>query len=132
MPRLRQALSYVLASSLALVLWTVARPAAAAPAPFCDDRGASAIAPPPALEAPDVAVQRARVTSTCPTEDSPLGATLTHGRAPSAPAVIQAEPALLVATIPLPLPSTSELDPAPRVEWPCEGVRSRVERPPRG
>ena len=44
-----------------LALWTLGRPAHAATlAPFCDDRGATALAPPPALEAPDEAVRQGR------------------------------------------------------------------------
>jgi hypothetical protein len=119
-------------SSLTLVLWTFARPAAAMPAPFCDDRGASGIAATPALEAPDVAVQRARATPPCPGEDRPLGVAVTHGRAPSAPAAIAAEPAVPTTPVPLVGPAGSMLDAPPLVECSRDGERSRVERPPRG
>jgi hypothetical protein len=133
MPRLRKALRVVLASSLALALWALARPALAASAPFCDDRAASDTAPPPALEAPDVGIQRAHVTAACPADDSPLGLTLRRGRSSSVPSFAGAE--ALLATFsraPLVPPQGTILDPAPLVQSPRSGVRSRIERPPRG
>jgi len=122
----------LLVSSLTLVLWTFARPALAMPAPFCDDRGASGIAATPALEAPDVGVQRARATPPCPGEDLPLGVAITHGRPTSAPAAFAAEPVLPTTPTPLVVPSGSMLDRPLAVECSRDGERSRVERPPRG
>jgi hypothetical protein len=127
-----RAVRYILVSSLTLVLWTFARPAMAMPAPFCDDRGASGIAAAPALEASDVAVQRARATPPCPGEDLPLGVAITHSRPASAPAVLAVDPALPTARPPLVAPPDTLLDPSPTVECPREGERSRIERPPRG
>src|SRR6202041_1954760 len=66
-------LRVAIAASFALVLFVLARPASAATAPFCDDRGASAIAAPPVLEAPDDAIRRASVVS-CDTEERLLEA----------------------------------------------------------
>jgi hypothetical protein len=128
-----RALRVLLVASVTLVLWTFARPArAAAPAPFCDDRGASSIAPAPALEASDVAVQRARATPACPGEELPLGTAISRGRAPSAPAVLLADPVLPATRAPLVAPPGSRLDSPSTAESPPDGERSRVERPPRG
>jgi len=127
-----RAVRLLLASSLALVLWTFARPALAMPAPFCDDRGASGIAPAPPLEASDVAVRRAGTAPACPGEDLPLGVSVTRGRAPTAPALLLADPILPTTHAPLVAPSGSRLDPPPPADSPQDGERSRVERPPRG
>jgi hypothetical protein len=132
MPRLPQALRAVLAFSVALALWALARPALAAPAPFCDDRAASATAPPPTLEAPDVGIQRARVAVTCPT-DLPLGMTLRHGRPRFVPWATGAESVVATAhALPVPraLGAGARLD-APLAQTPLAGVRWRIERPPR-
>jgi hypothetical protein len=126
-----RALRTVLVSSLTLVLWMLARPAFAMPAPFCDDRGASGIAATPALEASDVAVQRARATPPYPGEDLPAGVALTRGRVPTAPAAAVADPFLPTTRAPLVPPSGPRLDPPPTVASPRDGERSRVERPPR-
>jgi hypothetical protein len=128
---LPRALRYILVSSLTLVLWTFARPALAMPAPFCDDRGASGIAAAPALEASDVAVQRARAAPPCPGEDLPLGTAVSHGRPGSAPAAIAVEPMVPTTLAPLVAPPATLFDPPPTVECPRDGERSRIERPPR-
>ncbi|HEY3821992.1 MAG TPA: hypothetical protein VGL81_32725 [Polyangiaceae bacterium] len=129
---LRRALRCVLVSSLALVVWTFARPARAMPAPFCDDRGASGIAATPALEASDVAVQRARTTPPCPDEDLPIGVAVTRGRVPTAPPVLSTEPALPATVAFQVVPAGSMLDRSFAVESSRDGERSRIERPPRG
>jgi hypothetical protein len=114
-----------------LAFWTLARPAHAALAPFCDDRGATALAAPPALEAPDEAIQRAAAPP-CETTDTPLyGLVLgrAHAGVRSVPA--DAAPAGTVAPLP-PLPQVSE--PFAFLEGdlpPQAGARYRVERPPR-
>jgi hypothetical protein len=128
---LRPALRVILSSGLALALWTLARPALAVSAPFCDDRAASAIAPPPALEAPDVGIQRAKVAPACAGEDRPLGTTLRHGRSPSEPGSSGAEPALSPHHLPFIAPPGDTIEPQPISESPRQGVRSRIERPPR-
>jgi hypothetical protein len=128
----RRALRMLLASSLGLALWAIASPAWAAPAPFCDDRGASALAPPPLLEATDVAVLRASARATCPGEELLLGASLTRGHGGSVPMADGPEPTLPSAAVPI-APSEGEtMDVPPSVTRPADGVRSRIERPPRG
>src|SRR5947209_17163186 len=76
----RVVLRAVLFGSVVLALWSLARPASAAIAPLCDDRGASAIAPPPLLQAPDdahnEAIERAHVAPSCTRGDLPLGASI--------------------------------------------------------
>jgi len=128
---LSRALRNALVTSLVLALWAFARPASAAPAPLCDDRGASAIAPPPALEAPDEAIARARLSTTCPGDDLPVGRTVApahRGVAPPAASVDLGLPATQS------VPPSSGGDPIPATATearPRAGVRARVERPPR-
>jgi hypothetical protein len=115
-----------------LALWTLSRPAAAAGAPLCDDRGASAEAAPPPLEASDQAIQRARATCSTTHGELPFGASVSaaHKNMPRfSPAPDQAVPAVALRVA----PSTGEeREPAVLLAPACEGVRSRVERPPRG
>jgi hypothetical protein len=129
---LRRVILRLLAASLALAVWTVARPAQATTAPFCDDRGASAMAPPPVLEAPDVGVQRAAVPASCPDEDVLLGTTVRSGRVASAPLTVGGDPLLLPTQAKTAVPPAESMTILPPVESPREGVRFRIERPPRG
>ena len=128
---LRRVIVRLLAASLALALWTVALPAQASNAPFCDDRGASAMAPAPVLEAPDVGVQRAAVPASCPDEEVLLGTTVRAGRVTSAPPTVGGEPVLLPSRAKMVFPRGENLTNLPPVESPREGVRFRIERPPR-
>jgi hypothetical protein len=116
-----------------LALWTLGRPAHAANlAPFCDDRGATALAAPPALEATDEAVRRSAAP---PCDDDspvfglafgPAHRILRSFSADAAPAMTTAQPRLLPRVLQEPM------------AWvggqasPETGVRYRVERPPRG
>jgi hypothetical protein len=118
--------------SVFLALWTLARPAAAALAPLCDDRGASAVAAPPPLEAPDEAIERARAT--CPTThgDLPLGARISPAQK-DVPRLWSSQPrAVPAAALRIAPPSGAVREQAIRVALARDGVRSRVERPPRG
>jgi len=132
MPRFHRVLRAVLFASISLAVWTLSRPAMAAPAPLCDDRGATALAPPPALEASDVAIQRAAATVTCPYGDAPLGVSIAPGHRGATPTVTAGEPALPGAPPVVVATPSSELEPACIDSPPAEGVRYRVERPPRG
>lgn len=113
-----------------MVLWTVARPAHAASAPFCDDRGATALAAPPTLEAPDDAIRRT-LFSSCDHDQVEFGLAVRtqHGRA-TPPSDDSERGWRLPAVLPVPAPGALLLR-AHVHSAPCVGVRARVERPPR-
>jgi hypothetical protein len=127
-----RALRFAVATSLALAVWAIASPAWAAPAPYCDDRGASAIAPPPILEAPDVAAQRARLEVPCNGDETSFDASLTRGHGPRLSTIDAPEQAIPSAALPIVPPESVDPLSPPQVERPADGERSRVERPPRG
>jgi hypothetical protein len=127
-------LRVVIAVALSLSLWVLARPAWAMPAGLCDDRGASAIAPPPALEGPDVGIERARAasSSSCDGDSTPEHATVFPGHRASQGTPVDGGGALapadrLVVLAPVGAPQEPVFPPArlPR------GERFRIERPPR-
>jgi hypothetical protein len=116
-----------------LACWTLCRPAQAAVlAPFCDDRGATALAAPPALEATDEAVRRAAAPP-CDTDAPIFGLALGAGHRAIRTVSADATPA--APWPPLRLPPARLLVgalPVVRLEAPpFAGVRYRVERPPR-
>jgi hypothetical protein len=136
MPMLRRVLRTALFAAVVLLLWTISRSAWAATlehAPFCDDRGASAIAPPPTIESPTDVLDRVRAASACPAStDDVIGRAFAPGHrafeAPasnSVPALWRAAPTVMppfgedLATHSPTAPSVVEL------HW-------RIERPPRG
>ena len=114
-----------------LALWTVSRPAAAAvPAGLCDDRGASAVAPPPALEAPDEAIQRSRAPAPCGGElESRVAVSPGHRSVAfpdsDAPSALPSDPLHLVAPHGTPSAFVAPPDMHGLV------MPFRVERPPR-
>jgi hypothetical protein len=116
-----------------LALWTIGRPAHAATfAPFCDDRGATALAPPPALEATDEAVRRT-AASPCDAGTPIFGLALGPGH--RSLRSFSADAALATTASPPRLPPSPLDEPiafVARQAPPRVGVRSRVERPPRG
>ncbi|MDP9036135.1 MAG: hypothetical protein M3O50_15140 [Myxococcota bacterium] len=128
---LRRVLRTVLFAGVALALWSMARPAAAMPAPLCDDRGASAIAPPPTLQAPADAIRRTLVALPCAQGGRPLVAAVTPTHPRPAASAPDGDKALPIATL-LYGASPAELLPGlMRQVRACHGVRSRVDRPPR-
>lgn len=129
---LRRALRLVLVSSLGLALWFVALPARASTAPFCDDRGASALAPPPTLVGGDPTTQIGRLDVSCEGEDILVGATITRGHPTPVPAPDAPDPYLASAALAVVPPTGEELDRPPSEPPRTEDVRSRIERPPRG
>ena len=116
-----------------LALWTLGRPAHAAVfAPFCDDRGATALAAAPALEAPDEAIRRA-AAAPCDTDEPIFGLALGPARhtvraGPTHVAPGAETPPSQLLPPPLDAPLALVAGEAP----PQAGVRYRVERPPRG
>jgi hypothetical protein len=130
----RALLRAVLFGSVFLALWTLARPASAAIAPLCDDRGASGVAAlPTPLEAPEDTIQRAHATATCERDEILLGSSVrsTHKGAPKA-APSAPEPAQPTAQPRLVFSAGSDARVLAVVARPRDGVRYRVERPPRG
>jgi hypothetical protein len=121
----------VVFASLLLATWTLARPAHASPlAPFCDDRGATALAPAPALETPDEAIRRAK-TSPCDGDEPLFGLAVGPAHRALAPPLGHVESAQPVKpSLFVPLGGTS-IDFAERASLMPLGVRGRVERPPR-
>jgi hypothetical protein len=129
----RRILRQLFCASVLLALWTIARPAAATlpPAPFCDDRGASALAPAPLLEATDVAIQRARSTSPCDAAGPMFFASLGPGHSDLAPRFGGSESAIVSWHGSLAPPAAELLAEPSATRAPDYGARSRVERPPR-
>jgi hypothetical protein len=130
---LRRAVRVAVMLGVVLAVWTIARPASAAVAPFCDDRGASAIAPPPTLESPNDVIQRVRAASKCASDDGDAFrrtfAPMHRLPQPPGPNV---EPTL-PRTTPTVAPAEGcvlDLDSPPALV--PSGVRFRIERPPRG
>jgi hypothetical protein len=114
-------------------MWTVALPALAAPAPYCDDRGASAMAAPPTLQPVDEAIQRARVLPpTCPQDEQFLSSTIAPAHRSAAASLTATEPALTTPNPAVVASPGEDLPPMVVHDWPLPGVRSRIERPPRG
>jgi hypothetical protein len=114
-----------------LAIWTVAFPALAAPAPYCDDRGASAMAPPPVLQPVDEAVLRARVVLVCPLDELVFSSTIAPAHRPPTPSLSSTEPAVTTAMPSVVASLGEDLPPTVVYGQPLSGVRSRVDRPPR-
>jgi hypothetical protein len=100
-------------------------------APFCDDRGATALAPRPDLEAPDAAWQQTR-SDACDLDGNtwrvmvrPTGTRIVATLDESAPA--DRAPSLLT----MPTADSYELTLTEVTGRPSPGARLRVERPPR-
>jgi hypothetical protein len=129
---LPRAFRAVLFAGLVLALWAFARPASAATvAPFCDDRGATALASPPALDGAGDAVQQARATPSCD-EQAPVRQTVAPARRPVRIARATVPPVRIAPPLFVAPPQVQPLDPVESVSTPLTGVRVRVERPPRG
>jgi hypothetical protein len=119
-------------ASLVLALWTVVRSALAMPAGVCDDRGASAIAPAPSFEAPDVAIRRARAAASCGDREPNVRARIVPAHRVFAPAYGGLHYALSVSSFPFAPEAGERQQLGSHVNRPLPGVRWRVERPPRG
>jgi hypothetical protein len=132
LPRYHRLLRAVVASAVALAVWVLARPALAAPAPFCDDRGASALASAPPLQEPPVVLGKAPSGLSCPSADLPLGSTLSRGHRAVSSAPQLSEPFLPLVSVRIPPAEEVAAGPTVASINAPVGVRSRVERPPRG
>jgi hypothetical protein len=113
-------------------MWTLALPALAAPAPYCDDRGASALAPPPTLQLPEQGVAPTLLAPpACPLDETTLLPALSADRTVHS-SLSSAEPAMPVALQWLSPASTGMLPEVAPVAVVSSWIRWRVERPPRG
>jgi hypothetical protein len=134
-PMLGRVLQAAIFLATVFVVSGFARTALAAPAPFCDDRGATALAAPPDLQAPDDAIERARAEA-CGyrfdgTDADAWRTTLRPGRLRVSAPANDPLPVRL-ASQPLAPPVRSAILAAPEVpRAPPRGASSRVERPPR-
>jgi hypothetical protein len=114
-----------------LAIW--ARPAFAATAPFCDERGATLLAPPPALPAGDETISRGRAAP-CPDATPVAGARFaapTSGHSVPDAFFDPTDAAAPALPVTLPPASPTASGSPPRSDDATPGVRSRVERPPR-
>jgi hypothetical protein len=130
---MRAALFAIVTVAVTIAFAALGRPAMAMPAGYCDDRGATAIAPAPVLEAPDVAVRAARPAATCPmdAEDMIAGEAAAPGHVPTVFPAASGEPALPACALHVPPPSCDWMLHAPEVARGPDGVATSVERPPR-
>jgi hypothetical protein len=130
----RRALRCVLFAIVTVAIWTLSRPAFAMPAPLCDDRGATSLAPAPTLQAPELAVLRAPAPLPCDEEDAGLSArpTLAPGHGQHQAPASQGDPAVETCAAPLVSLPGEPLAPPPPAAPSSEGVHYRIERPPRG
>lgn len=131
-PMLRRALRCALFAIVTVAIWTLSRPAFAMPAPLCDDRGATSLAPPPTLQAPELAVLRAPPPLPCEDSDLASGPTLAPGHGQQQVPSAQGDPAVVSCAAPLVSPAGEPLALPPPDAPSTEGVHYRIERPPRG
>lgn len=127
MNRLARALTSAL-FALVVCLWASS---AFAAAPICDDRGASAFAPPPTLDTPNASVDLGLHDNACE-RGADRDAGLRQGGAPeprslsATPDLVPSDASVTVACAPV------ALQPRPRpVLGARAGARARLERPPR-
>jgi hypothetical protein len=132
-PMLRRALRCALFAIVTVAIWTLSRPAFAMPAPLCDDRGATSLAPPPTLLAPELAVLRAAPPLPCEDADLAAGPTVApSGHGQQMVSSSQGDPAVVTGAAPLASPAGEPLALPPPDAPSTEGVQYRIERPPRG
>ena len=136
-PRMpRRLVRLVLAIATTLAAWLVVMPARAA-APFCDDRGASTLAPAPQLQAPEVSIDVGASASDAERCLDALGKSsarnaLDEGRAPPTASSAQSFDATLPSAIPIGRASFVVLAvPASSRAVVRPGIQGRVDRPPR-
>jgi hypothetical protein len=129
MARLRF-LRALLFTGFALVVCVISRSALASEAPFCDDRGATALAPPPALDASDQAVARVRACSSGG-DESGYFAILARARSHAARSLQAADAAAPAPLLEVAGGLRGELCDSRCDSAPHAAVRSRIDRPPR-
>src|SRR5579872_5070059 len=111
-------------AAVTLVTWlTAASPARADGtryAPLCDDRGASALAPPPTFEASDIAIRR--TAASCNPDKQSLSASIRSGRSRPPWSSPSAEPALPPSLAGGPHPGSQRLASSPAETGDRHGV----------
>jgi len=127
----RRALRCAIFAIVTVAIWTLSRPAFAMPAPLCDDRGATLLAPAPTLQAPELAVLRAPPPIPCEDADVAAGPMLAPGHGQHQVPSPQGDPAVATCAAPLASPTGELLALPPPVAPSTEGVHYRIERPPR-
>ena len=130
---LRPRLRLIVAIATALCAWLVVIPAAWASqsAPQCDHRGAITFAPPPQLQPPEQSLLSPDDDLTC-VEKMLLGDGVHQGNSPP-PSPTATEPVAPAATPAISNVTVHETLPRPDARVVVlAGVRSSVERPPRG
>ena len=128
---MRKLLRIFVAVTTFAVVWMVASPAQAA-APVCDPRGAIMFAPPPQMQDPE---QSLDVVAPCDgRSDDPFAARQAGPqRGPQIEIVDSREPALTsIVVVPLSPPLARLGAPEEGLPRAPAGVRSALERPPRG
>jgi hypothetical protein len=138
MRRFRRLIRVAITASLVLALWAIARPASAATAsmaPFCDDRGATAVASPPVLPMLDQAFFRAGPTTRADAEfavDGSTAASIGPSRSAVENRSFEVPPFVITHSQDAAHPAPDAILAVPAVvsASPC-GVHIRVERPPR-
>src|ERR1700722_6592634 len=115
-----------------VALWSPARPAYAMTAPLCDDRGATTMAPPPTLQAPDAVIAPSASARACGRDEALPGDAAAPGQGPSIAPASQGDQAVIAAPLVVPPPPAALGAPRARdLVWVDPGgARSRVERPP--
>lgn len=124
-------MSAAIAVATFVVAWLVVTPSAFAAAPLCDPRGAIMFAPPPQIQD----LEQSLDIPACDdhADDLFAGKSVVHRGAPQLDASSSQEPATTAATaVPLAPPLARVAAPEPREMRPPSGVRSCIERPPRG
>jgi hypothetical protein len=128
----RRALRCAIFTIVAVAIWTLSRPAFAMPAPLCDDRGATSLAAPPTLQAPELAVLRAPAPLPCEDAGLAAGPTLAPGHGQHQVPSAQGDPGVVTCAAPLVSITGEPLALPPPAAPSTEGVQYRIERPPRG
>jgi hypothetical protein len=129
----RRALRCAIFAIITVAIWTLSRPAFAMPAPLCDDRGATSLAAPPTLQAPELAVLRAPAPVPCDADaDLSASPTLASGHGQHQVPSAQGDPAVMTFAAPLVSLAGEPLALPPPAAPSTEGVQYRIERPPRG
>jgi hypothetical protein len=125
----------VVASLFAAALCLVTRTASAMQAPYCDDRAATLMAPPPTLLASETALRRAPTAPSWFCDSAGAASTTTPEVAPGhgqhqAPSP-QADPAVPACAAALAEPTGEPITSPAHAAPSTDGVHFRIDRPPR-